>query len=157
MNHRCETLRERLEAELASMRALRDILETEYKALLDGDAEHLEAVTRRKNTALSEHQGCQQRRLAWAADLALPANASVSEMVDTVAGGGELRELANELSGLANRCQEANRRNGALILRLQDRTHNALQVLRGDTPGADVYSLSGAREHHVDGKSLGKA
>lgn len=154
MNHRCETLREWLEAERATMQALWESLDAEYKALESDDVERLEAVTRRKNRALVDGR---QQRLAWAEGLDLPRDASVSEIVDKLAGGGELRELASELLGLVKRCQDANRRNGVLISRLQDRTRSALQILRGDTPGSDLYSLSGAREHHVDGKSLGKA
>lgn len=154
MNHRRETLREWLEAERATMQALWESLDAEYKALGSDDVERLEAVTRRKNSALADSR---QQRLAWAEGLDLPRDASVSEIVDRLAGGGELRELASELIRLVKRCQDANRRNGLLISRLQDRTRGALQILRGDTPGSDVYSLSGAREHHVDGKSLGKA
>lgn len=157
MNHRCETLKKWLEAERATMQALWESLDAEYKALGSDDVERLEAVTRRKNSALAEHQGGRQQRLAWAEGLDLPRDASVSEIVDRLAGGGELRELASELLSLVKRCQDANRRNGVLISRLQDRTRSALQILRGDTPGSDLYSLSGAREHHVDGKSLGKA
>ena len=157
MNHCSTTLREWLESELSSMRALEKSLDAEYQALSGGDAEHLEAATRRKNSALTEHQGGQQQGLALAAGPGLAAEASVSEMLDTLAKGGEFSELARELIDLARRCQDSNRRNGMLILRLQDQTRSALHILRGDAPGTELYSLSGAREHHVDGQSLGKA
>ena len=157
MNNRSETLREWLESELSSMRALEKSLDAEYQALLGRDVEHLEAVTRRKNSALAEHRGGRQQGLARAAGPGLPSDASVPEMLDTLAKSGEFSELARELVKLARRCQDTNRRNGMLILRLQDQTRSALHILRGDDPGTDLYSLSGAREHHVDGQSLGKA
>ena len=157
MNHHSATLREWLESELSSMRALEKSLDAEYQALSGRDVEHLEAVTRRKNSALAEHRGGQQQGLARAAGLGLAAEASVSEMLNTLAEGGEFSELARELLNLARRCQDSNRRNGMLILRLQDQTRSALHILRGDAPGTELYSLSGAREHHVDGQSLGKA
>lgn len=157
MNQRSATLREWLESELSSMRALEKSLDAEYQALSGRDVEHLEAVTRRKNSALAEHQGERQQGLARAAGLGLASDTSVPEMLDTLAEGGEFSELARELLNLAKRCQDSNRRNGMLILRLQDQTRSALHILRGDAPGTELYSLSGAREHHVNGQSLGKA
>jgi flagellar biosynthesis/type III secretory pathway chaperone len=65
-------------------------------------------------------------------------------------------QLQEQLASLAANCQDSNRRNGVLIVRLQERTRGALDVLRRDD-STDLYSLSGAREHHSDGRTLGKA
>ncbi len=157
MTSRSEELKDRLTAELTTLQALWKALQAEEKALLGNAVDALEDATRTKNAALLAHRDSQQLRLRWTTEAGLATDLPLSQLITEVSTDISLEALVNDLAELASRCQDANRRNGGLILRLQDHTRGALQVLRGDTPEPDVYSLSGAQERRVDGKSLGKA
>lgn len=160
-SQRQQTLRQALKAllraEFATLQRLDKALETEYETLLADSPEALEQATGNKVTAIDSHREQQVQRLQWMDRESLPGDQSFASLASLVDGEAELEDLQAQLVELANRCQENNRRNGGLILRLQERTRGALDVLRGSDSKGDLYSLSGAREHHADGRSLGKA
>ncbi|EAQ98468.1 flagella synthesis protein FlgN [Congregibacter litoralis] len=146
-----------LTAELRTLRSLEAALDAEYQALVDNSVDALESATAQKNLAVTAHREQQEQRLSWMHGLGLGADSSLAELVEHCGGSPQDAELQDTLAALAAECQENNRRNGGLILRLQDRTRGALDVLRREDGGPDLYSLSGSREHQSDSRTLGKA
>ena len=146
-----------LQTELGTLKSLHEALSAEYQALVSNAVEELELAIAAKNDAVAAHQSQQQRRIAWMQGLGLGAESSLSDLIMHCNGDPSDALLRDELADLATQCQESNRRNGVLILRLQERTRGALDVLRQEDGGADLYSLSGSREHQSDGRTLGKA
>ncbi|MFK8043744.1 flagella synthesis protein FlgN [Congregibacter sp.] len=150
-------LRTLLQAELGTLKALHEALSSEYQALTSNAVDELEVAIAAKNDAVAAHQSQQQQRLAWMRGLGLGAESSLSDLIAHCKGDKSDEQLRDELAEIATQCQESNRRNGGLILRLQERTRGALDVLRQEDGGTDLYSLSGSREHQSDGRTLGKA
>lgn len=132
-----------LEQELLTLKAVHEALLAEAAALTDGDTDHLGIATTSKNAALEAHQAALNQR---------PAG-------DMVEGeNAELRALQDRLASLAGECQDLNRRNGALISKLSDRTKAALTVLQGTEDIAVLYSASGVEAATGKGsRVLGKA
>jgi len=132
-----------LEQELLTLTSLNEALLGESTALSGGSANEIDAAIAAKNKALQMHQAEMSRR---------PAG-DVPEAVKA-----DLQALQDRLAALAGECQELNRRNGALISKLSDRTKAALSVLQGTEDMTVLYSASGAEG--VSGKGsrvLGKA
>ncbi len=156
MNDTATTLETLLTAELETLEALSTALEQEHSALLGNQPADLEAATTAKNAAVEQHRLQQAQRLTWMAQLGLPADMALSELVAHCDAERNAGDLQHRLASLARACQDNNRRNGGLIVRLQEHARSALDVLRRED-SADIYSLSGAREHHSDSRTLGKA
>ena len=132
-----------LEQELLTLKAVHEALLAETAALTDGDTDNLGIATASKNAALEAHQAALNQRPAG--DLSEEANAA-------------LKALQDRLASLAGECQELNRRNGALISKLSDRTKAALTVLQGTEDIAVLYSASGVEAATGKGsRVLGKA
>ena len=112
-----------------------------YIVALEHELLTLNAV--HKNAALEAHQAAMNQRPAG--DLSEETNA-------------ELKTLQDRLASLAGECQDLNRRNGALISKLSDRTKAALNVLQGTEDIAVLYSASGVEPATGKGsRVLGKA
>ena len=132
-----------LERELLTLSAVHEALLAETTALIDGNTDNLGIATTSKNAALEAHQAALNQRPAG--DLSEEANAA-------------LKALQDRLASLAGECQELNRRNGALISKLSDRTKAALTVLQGTEDIAVLYSASGVEAATGKGsRVLGKA
>ncbi|MBT6039139.1 MAG: flagellar protein FlgN [Halieaceae bacterium] len=132
-----------LERELLTLSAVHEALLAETAALIDGNTDHLGIATTSKNAALEAHQAALNQRPAG--DLSEGTSAA-------------LRALQDRLASLAGECQELNRRNGALISKLSDRTKAALTVLQGTEDIAVLYSASGVEAATSKGsRVLGKA
>lgn len=132
-----------LERELLTLSAVHEALLAETAALIDGNTDHLGIATTSKNAALEAHQAALNQRPAG--DLSEGTSAA-------------LRALQDRLASLAGECQELNRRNGALISKLSDRTKAALTVLQGTEDIAVLYSASGVEAATGKGsRVLGKA
>lgn len=146
-----------LRGELETLRALDSAIAAEYAALTDNSVEHLEDVTRTKIDAVDTHRSQQDIRLQWMQAKGFARDLGLAELVAQTGASVAGKQLQTELSELAAQCQENNRRNGGLIVRLHERAQGALEVIRGDSATSDVYSLSGAKEHVDHGRVLGKA
>ena len=146
-----------LEAELNTLQTLAACLKSEHTALLSNEVADLEQATRNKQDAISAHQTQQTQRIQWMAARGIPSTTGLKELLSLCKAGNDVDALRNRLSTLADECQSLNRSNGGLILRLHERTRGALDVLRGDTENSDVYSLSGAKQHQSESRTLGKA
>jgi len=150
-------LKDLIEAELATLTRVSQTLADEHDALVGGDAETLERATAAKAAAIEAHSAQQQERLQLMAASGYSAETPLSEVVQAIAvEDSDLGAARDRLAELADACQSANRRNGGLIIRLQERARSALDVLRREENN-DLYSLSGAKEHRSDSRSLGKA
>jgi len=146
-----------LSAELATLKNLKTTLEDEHQALLHSEVGLLEDATEKKHAAAQAHRQQQDQRLSWMGALGISLDASLTEIVAQCGDVEANAALQRELSALASDCQESNRRNGGLIIRLQERAKGALAVLRRDDARPDLYSLSGSKEHQSDSRTLGKA
>jgi flagellar biosynthesis/type III secretory pathway chaperone len=146
-----------LQAELGTLRTLKTSLEAEHKALLASDVALLESATAEKNVAVQAHRRQQEQRLSWMNALGISIDSTLADIVSQCGNLPAAAALQAELAALAADCHDSNRLNGGLIIRLQERARGALDVLRRDDSGPDLYSLSGAREHHSDSRTLGKA
>lgn len=132
-----------LEQELLTLTSLHEALQRESSALSGGNATDIDAAIAAKNESLQAHQAQMSRR---------PAD-DVSEAVKA-----DLQPMQDRLAALAGECQELNRRNGALISKLSDRTKAALSVLQGTEDMTVLYSVSGVEGASGKGsRVLGKA
>lgn len=132
-----------LEQEFLTLTSLHEALQGESVALSGGNANEIDAAIAAKNEALQAHQAEMNRR---------PAE-DVPEAVKA-----DLQTLQDRLGALAGECQELNRRNGALISKLSDRTKSALNVLMGTEDMTVLYSASGVEGASGKGsRVLGKA
>ena len=132
-----------LEQELLTLTSLHEALQGESVALSGGNANEIDAAIAAKNEALQAHQ----------AEMSLRPSDDVPEPVKA-----DLQPLQDRLAALAGECQELNRRNGALISKLSDRTKAALSVLQGTEDMTVLYSVSGVEGASGKGsRVLGKA
>lgn len=157
MSDHAAQLQSLLAAELGTLKTLKAALYSEHQALLASDVELLERATASKNDAVKAHSGQQQQRITWMTALGISAESSLGDLVRQCGNEASNAALQAELAELASDCHKSNRLNGGLIIRLQERARGALDVLRRDDSGPDLYSLSGSREHHSDSRTLGKA
>ena len=143
MNDSVGTIVAALEQELLTLTSLNEALQSESAALSGGNANEIDAAIAAKNEALQAHQAEMSRR---------PPD-DVPEAVKA-----DLQTLQDRLAALAGECQELNRRNGALISKLSDRTKAALNVLQGTEDMTVLYSASGVEGASGKGsRVLGKA
>ncbi|MFT4768999.1 MAG: flagellar biosynthesis/type III secretory pathway chaperone [Glaciecola sp.] len=159
MNTNSGQLTPLLTAELSTLQTLETALDAEYQALISNKVDDLERATVAKNAAVAAHRAQQDQRIGWmqGLGLGLRPDSPLGDLVSHCGGNKADIDLQNQLISLATLCQDNNRRNGGLILRLQGRTRGALDVLRREDGGPDLYSLSGSREHQSDSRTLGKA
>jgi len=157
MSTESSLLSDLLRAELSTLERVKKSLEAEYQSLISNSIERLETATVEKNTAIAAHRSQQEQRLGWMRGQGLTENLPLGELVAEHGNKTSDVHLHTELIALASHCQDSNRRNGGLILRLQERARGALDVLRQDDGGPDLYSLSGSKEHQSDSRTLGKA
>ncbi|MFT7287406.1 MAG: flagellar biosynthesis/type III secretory pathway chaperone [Halieaceae bacterium] len=157
MSDTAQQLRALLTAERGTLKTLEVALDAEREALGSANVEALESATQSKRSAIQQQQERQQARGEFI-DQALGTNLSLSDALARLGNQDEDRALGQEVIDLAKRCHEINRRNGTLILRQQDRTRSALDVLRGVDLSSDLYSLDGVLSNAAsDSRSLGKA
>jgi len=103
--------------------ALLAILRREHDALLNGDLDAVELLTREKQTALAEFEPLLRT---------LPATA-----------GQTPAERVQRFSALAAECRRQNEINGGMIEASLRHTQSLLRLLRGQPPQAALYSARG--------------
>ena len=143
MSDSADTIVAALEHELLTLTAVHEALRRESAALSSGNVNDIDAAIAAKNEVLQAHQAGMNRRPTRAVPEAVKA---------------DLQDLQDHLAALAAQCQELNRRNGALISKLSDRTKAALNVLQGTEDMTVLYSASGVEGAAGKGsRVLGKA
>ena len=113
--------------QLDKLQAFHRLLLQEHACLLRAAADELPALTEQKNTLLAEIDAIERERMAQF-DTQPEAPAS---------------PLWGSVQTLARQVAEANRRNGAMISALVRSTEGALQILRGNPDGVDLYGAHG--------------
>ena len=110
----------------ACLESLREVLEAEHRALLAADAGALPALADGKTRLFSEIEALEARRRDSFGAAAVKARADWTLV----------RSLADDVA-------RANQRNGAMISALVRSTEGALQILRGNAEGVDLYGAHG--------------
>jgi len=146
----CACLNDTIES-LASLLAA---LEAEHTALSTNNAEQLELATRDKQLRLAAHQET-QALLQQALGEENPSG-QLPGQADSAVDGGPNQALFERLRDLTNRCQQSNQRNGMLIAEMQQRTRDALGILR-NSHASPLYTGDGLSSAASDTRSLGKA
>lgn len=116
-----------LRQQLDRLQALDRLLVEEHACLLKAAADQLPALTERKNALMAELETLERERVIAFAD---------------TAGASTLATWAS-VQTLARQVVEANQRNGVMIAALVRSTEGALQILRGNPDGVDLYGSHG--------------
>ena len=141
-----DALTTRPERELALLTEIEQALRSERQALERQDLVALEAAVADKNAAFARHAELAGNRGTTALD------ASTSDSATPVP-----QQHRDALRELAETCERLNRENGSLIHRMQERTRQALDILRHSDRSPRLYSGSGSAEQSAGRHSLGKA
>ena len=81
----------------------------------------------------------------------------VGDIRDSFKGNKQLSVLWEELVFLAEKCQKKNRINGSIVDLVSRQSQHALDILRGISPGAELYDYSGHARQFIETHSLTKA
>ena len=141
-----DTPTSRSEQELALLTEIEQALRNERQALERQDIVALEAAVAHKNAAFARRAEVAGKTGTTALD------ASPGEPTTPA-----LQQHRDALRELAETCDRLNRENGSLIYRLQERTRQALDILRHSDRSPRLYSGSGSAEQSAGRHSLGKA
>ncbi|MFN2288310.1 MAG: flagella synthesis protein FlgN [Chromatocurvus sp.] len=141
-----DALTSRPERELALLTEIEQALRNERQALERQDLVALEAAVAHKNAAFARHAELAGKTGTRALD-ASPAEPTTPA----------LQQHRDALRELAETCDRLNRENGSLIYRMQERTRQALDILRHSDRSPRLYSGSGSAEQSAGRHSLGKA
>lgn len=136
-----------LDRELALLQQIERALNDERQALERQDLAALEAAVAAKNTALAQHANFTSR------------GTTIDEpgAVDPTSSTTGLQQRRIALRALGEICDQLNRENGSLIHRMQERTRQALDILRRSERSPRLYSGAGTTEQSAGRHSLGKA
>ncbi|WP_079415172.1 flagella synthesis protein FlgN [Thiomonas intermedia] len=122
-----QTVDDLLRHQLDRLQALDRLLAEEHACLLKAAADQLPALTERKNALMAELETLERERVIAFADTA----------------GATTRAAWASVQTMARQVAEANQRNGVMIAALVRSTEGALQILRGDPDGVDLYGSHG--------------
>ena len=117
-----------LRQQLDRLQALDRLLAEEHVCLLKAAADQLPALTERKNALMAELETLERERVIALAD---------------TAGATTPRASWASVQTMARQVAEANQRNGVMIAALVRSTEGALQILRGNPDGVDLYGSHG--------------
>ena len=150
-----------LQREVNQVQNLMHALEQEYTALTGEDTRLLEEIVQKKQQTIQELEQTGRQR-----DALLAANGSTAaEQLESASrqatGSRELDALWNELSLLAEKCQEMNRVNGSIVELASRQSRHALDILHGISPAgassAELYDQTGYKTFSAKSHSLTKA
>lgn len=147
-----------LEASLAELERLRDILETEQRALLGQDATALEQAVQQKNSCLEALEHSVKAREQMLAQLGLPGGLGGAEQFLSAHFSPDEIKLLEEwrqLVALSREVNELNIHNGKLARAGERSTRQALSILTGRSLAPETYSRKNHSTGHT-GITLGK-
>jgi len=134
------------------MRCAEDMLRTlgrENRALIDGNAEELDAAGADKARLVEALETLEAERRTLTAAIA-------TGVIDAAREAGAQRPAAwQQLLGLIAECKQQNERNGALVRARSEQVRVALRALRGTGP--DLYGRSGHTPTSAEARTLGTA
>jgi flagellar biosynthesis/type III secretory pathway chaperone len=146
-----------IEASLAGLRQLHDILLEEQQALLSDQPEALEQIVRQKSESLEQLEHSIQAREQILEQAGLPGGmVGAQQFAHEHFAAEELHEDADALLSLSNEVRDLNIHNGKLTLARERTTREALGILTGRPQDNDTYSRSGAGGRRLAAYSLGR-
>lgn len=149
-----DALTSRPDREMALLTEIEQALRDERRALEQQDLAALESAVANKNAAFARHAELVGKPDATALDdwrAESTTSASTPELTL------EPQQHRDALRELAETCERLNRENGSLIHRMQERTRQALDILRHSDRSPRLYSGTGSAEQSAGRHSLGKA
>ena len=123
-----QSLDDLLRQELESLQSLAALLEQEHDCLLKAAADQLPALTEQKNTLMTRLDSLESER---------------QRLLHGDKAAAEGSPMWASVQARARQVAEANQRNGVMISALVRSTEGALQILRGDPDGVDLYGSHG--------------
>lgn len=145
-----------LEASLAELGRLRDILETEQQALLGQDATALEQAVQEKTRCLETLEHSVKAREQMLAQLGLPGGLGGAEQfLSAHFSPDELLAEWQQLVALSREVAELNIHNGKLAMASERSTREALSILTGRPLAPETYTRK-SRSTGCTGITLGK-
>ncbi len=146
-----------IEASLASLQQLREILLAEQQALLGDQPDTLERVVHQKADILQQLEHSVQAREQLLQQLGLPGGlVGAEQFAQQHFRPEELLETWKQLVGLSREVNEINNHNGKLTLARERTTREALGILTGRPQSTDTYSRKGGHNSGLSAYSLGK-
>ncbi|MEM1145881.1 MAG: flagellar protein FlgN [Pseudomonadota bacterium] len=154
--HGSTKLKALLSNQLKLLEAVEQALNQEHDALIGDDPEVLQQAANEKSRAVAAYQEASGALSAWMAENRVSDAASLEVHVRGL-NDPNLLSTHQRLKELSLHCEECNKRNGTLILRLQEKTGKLLGILRGGDAFEGLYSVTGSKEGDAPGRTLGKA
>jgi len=147
-----------LQSEIESIHSLMRSLEQENAALAEHHTAALEDVIWGKQEIIQKLEVIDQQRESLLTAMGVSAAMSKDgDISDTFKGNKRLLALWDELVSLAEKCQKKNRINGSIVDLVSRQSRHALDILRGITPGDELYDYSGQTRQFTQSHSLTKA
>ena len=137
---------------------LKESLEDERHALAAQDIDALNAAIENKSRCVAKLQTLEQERRRLCSQSGY--GESTEHMRQMMAWCDDNSVVANgweQLMAIASDCSSLNMTNGAIIRVRRDQIESSLSVLRGGTPGTDIYGRDGTGSSGVSQRSLAEA
>ena len=146
-----------IEASLAGLWQLREVLIAEQAALLGNQAESLEQVVRQKTELLHQLEHSVQAREQLLDQAGLPGGlVGAEQFARQHFAPDELIQSWKQLTELSREVNELNVHNGKLAIAGERTTRKALGILTGRQQTVDTYSRKGLSHTGSSAYSLGK-
>jgi len=158
MNDQQKALMQLMQTEIEHIHNLMRKLDQENAVLAEHHPAVLEEVVLGKQEIIQKLELIgQQRESLLTAMGASTADIKSGTISDLFKGNKQLSALWDELVLLAEKCQKKNRINGNIIDLVSRQSKHALDILRGISPGAELYDYSGQARQCIETHSLTKA
>lgn len=137
---------------------LEDLLDQEFDALEAQDADRLEQVAAGKQSVVSSLDGLESERRTLAAAAGCDADgAGMDKLLALCGADSTLADAWQTLLEVAGRCEQNNRRNGAISLMRREQMRSAIAVLSGTTESVPVYGPAGKEAGGAERRELARA
>ena len=137
---------------------LESLLDEELAALRAQEPEQLEAVAASKLTLVEELNSLEARRQAIAVHAGFGSTGhDMAELLSWCSDDSALTDAWQALLGILERCDQGNRRNGAIACVRREQVRGAMALLSGNFDGVAVYDPAGKEAVNVDHRELARA
>ena len=153
-----QRLADLLQQEQISASRLLITLEQQQQSLADQKPARIEASANASYNCIQELEQLEKKRNALAARLGYAAsNDGMENLIRWCDYDGTLGMQWRKLLELARRCRDCNQVNGAVVDINRRRVRQALEILRGQQPDAELYGRSGQSAPDTLSRPLAKA
>lgn len=147
-----------LHREIEHIYNLMNLLEQESAALGEHHPTALEEVVTSKQEIIRQLELVNQERESLLATMKPGVNSNqLKRTAAPFSNNKELTVLWDQLVSLAEKCQEQNRANGSIVELASRQSRHALDILRGISPGCELYDYTGHAHQPAESHSLTKA